>query len=144
MEESERAAGQMDKRPTAEPRIRRELREVARRFRNSPTRGEDQLWQALRNRKLDGWKFRRQHPIRQFIVDFYCPDAGLVVEIDGPIHKLQAEHDHDREEILSSTGLRVLRVKSEDVEANMNAVLEQIRTILSPSPPAPLPLAGEG
>ncbi len=134
----------MEKRPTAEPRIRRELREVARRFRNSPTRGEAQLWQALRNRRLDGKKFRRQHPIRQFIVDFYCADSHLVVEVDGPIHKGRSEQDGEREEVVKSTGVRILRVKSEDVETDLSAVLEQIRGALSPSPPAPLPRAGEG
>jgi very-short-patch-repair endonuclease len=106
--------------------IRRKMVEIAREFRKEPTKGEKILWNALRGKKLDGIKFRRQQPIGYFVVDFYSSAYRLVVEIDGPIHELQNEADHARQEILETLGLVVLRIKSETVEKNLPMALALI------------------
>ena len=84
------------------------------------------LWQHLRTNRLGGWHFRRQQVIDGFIVDFYCHKAGLVVELDGSIHDGQTEYDVDRDQALESRGLRVLRIKNEDVHQDMELVLARI------------------
>ncbi len=108
--------------------IKRKTVETARQFRKEPTRSEHILWQALRGKKLDGIKFRRQQPIGTFIVDFYNSAYRLVVEVDGSIHDEQVELDHARQEVLEQLGLNVLRVKAEDVEKNLPSVLAAIRS----------------
>ena len=76
----------------------KELIELAKEFRKKPTEAEEVLWNALRNNHFSGIKFRRQHPVKWFIVDFYCHEAKLVIEVDGGIHLAfpQAEHDESR------------------------------------------------
>ncbi|MEX0785433.1 MAG: endonuclease domain-containing protein, partial [Dehalococcoidia bacterium] len=85
------------------------------------------LWQALRNRQLRGRKFRRQHLIGSFIVDFYCADERLVVEVDGLIHEFQRDADRRRQQLLEAAGLRVLRIDTAEVESNLHAVLDTMR-----------------
>src|SRR5512145_348958 len=89
------------------PEIRRKMVEIAREFRKEPTEGEKILWGALRGKKLDGIKFRRQQPIGYFVVDFYNSNYRLVVEVDGEIHDQQIEADKARQEILEALGLTV-------------------------------------
>lgn len=101
--------------------------EIARELRREPTPSEALLWDVLRSRKLGGYKFRRQQPIGSFVVDFYCDEAGLIVEIDGPIHLGKRAADRGRQQILEALGLRVLRIDAEQVEKNMNAVAESVR-----------------
>ncbi len=132
--------GQFDVRPE----VRRRLAEAARTLRKQGTPSESLLWKALRNRKLGGRKFRRQHPVGPFVVDFYCHQERLVIEVDGPVHRRQAAADRERQQLLEASGLRVVRVRSEDVETDIEGVLNRIRRELGPSPPAPLPRAGEG
>lgn len=122
-------------------RTPKEKIELARRFRKNPTASEAILWEALRNRKLAGYKFRRQHPIQGFIVDFYCHEARLVVEVDGPIHEEQREYDQARQAIIEAEGNRFHRIPSEAVEQMLPRVLANLtKTIPTPIPP----LAGEG
>lgn len=109
------------------PEIHRKMVEVAREFRKTPTKGEKILWEALRGRKLDGIKFRRQQPVAYFVVDFYNSVYRLVVEVDGPVHENQKEADLVRQEILEVLGLAVLRIKSEIVEKNLPVALDMIR-----------------
>ena len=109
------------------PEIRRKMIEIAREFRKAPTKGEKILWGALRGKKLDGIKFRRQQPIGYFVVDFYNSVHRLVVEVDGPVHESQKEADNARQEILEELGLGVLRIKSEIIEKNLPAALALIR-----------------
>ena len=87
------------------------------------TKEEKLLWKKLRARRFLGLKFLRQHPIiyqlynnrpYYFIADFYCAEKKLVIEVDGKIHDFQKEYDQHRDEILSSLGLRVLRIKNEE------------------------------
>src|ERR1700682_1407659 len=86
-----------------------EQKPLRRGMRKKPTPTEDALWQRLRNRQLAGAKFRRQHPVDHFIVDFYCAEAALAVELDGAIHEHTREGDALRQAYLESLGLRFLR-----------------------------------
>ena len=125
------------------PELAARMTEVARKLRREATRSEDILWQALRNRQLDGYRFRRQEAVGAFVLDFYCPQARLAVEIDGSIHDLpdQQQADAERQRLVESLGIRFVRVMAEDVEQNLPAVLDKIRTALLPSPRAAV---GEG
>src|SRR5688572_3082540 len=87
------------------PEIQRRMIEIARQFRKEPTKSENILWQALRGKKLDGHKFRRQQPIGNFIVDFYNSPYRLIVEVDGSVHDNQVELDQARQEVLEQLGL---------------------------------------
>ena len=99
-------------------------------LRRKQTRAEERLWKILRSHKLDGLKFRRQHPINRFIADFYCHELKLIIEVDGSIHLLEEikEYDNMREEKLKSLGLTVIRFTNEQVftepEVILNCVLE--------------------
>jgi len=110
-------------------------------MRRRPTATEEILWLHLRNGRLDGFKFRRQHAIGQFIVDFYCSGARLVVEIDGLIHRGRVSADAARQLFLEAKGLSVLRLSAGEVESQPDAAVQRIRRRLLSSPS---PDAGEG
>ena len=103
-----------------------EILERARILRKNTTCSENILWQRIRKKRLSGKIFRRQHPISQFIADFYCHEAKLVIEIDGSIHDNQEnkENDENRTFELEKLGLKVIRFKNEEIESNINKVLE--------------------
>jgi len=130
------------------PEIRRRMVEVAREFRKEPTKSEAILWEALRGKKLDGIKFRRQQPVGYFVVDFYNSVYRLVVEVDGPIHDNQIDADRARQDILEMLGLNVLRIKSETVDKNLPRALDEIRVKIEElkikANESPSPLLGEG
>lgn len=107
------------------------LFEYARDLRKNETSAEDLLWRNLRNRKLDGLKFRRQHPLDKFIADFYCHEKGLVIEVDGSVHDSRdaKESDGGRTYELYEFGVTVLRFRNEEVLKEMNLVLKKIREI---------------
>ncbi len=107
----------------------REIRDRARQFRRSTTPAEQRLWAHLRNRKLTGLKIRRQHPIGRFVVDFYCAEHRLVIEVDGSIHDTQEAKDRARTEWLESHGYQVLRFNNEQVEKQMTSVLCEIAQV---------------
>jgi very-short-patch-repair endonuclease len=96
--------------------------------RKRPTISEAQMWHELRNYKLGGLKFRRQHLIDPFIVDFYCSEKKLAVEVDGDAHAIDAAriHDAQREAWLRDHGIRVLRFSHDRVIHDMDAVLAEI------------------
>ncbi|WP_299412142.1 DUF559 domain-containing protein [Acaryochloris sp. IP29b_bin.148] len=100
---------------------------AARRLRLNLTPAEKKLWKALQKRQLNGLKFRCQHPIGSFIVDFYCPQCRLVIELDGDIHDQQVEYDEARTEQLNQLGYRVIRFRNPDVMQHLDHVLQQIR-----------------
>ena len=100
---------------------------AAREMRQFPTRAEALLWEELRRKQLAGYKFRRQHIIYLFIVDFYCPKAKLIIEIDGEIHLTQTDYDQFREDTLTAMGYMVLRFSNEQVMGEMSKVLDEIR-----------------
>ena len=103
----------------------------ARELRQNMTPAGKILWQALRANRLDGIHFRRQQVIAGFIVDFYCHAASLVIELDGGIHLQQAESDHQRQQILTERGFRVLRFQNEQIFNDLDGVLAQIRLACS-------------
>jgi very-short-patch-repair endonuclease len=103
-----------------------EVASAAQRLRKQMTPAEACLWQALRNYQLEGLKFRRQHPLAGFVLDFYCPALRLVIEVDGEIHQQQHEADTARTEKLQHLGCTVLRFSNDDVLANLNTVLTEI------------------
>ncbi|HMB22146.1 MAG TPA: endonuclease domain-containing protein [Anaerolineales bacterium] len=99
----------------------------AREMRHSQTAAESTLWRVLRNRQA-GFKFRRQHPIYRFIIDFYCAKAKLLIEVDGESHLEpdQKEYDQLRTEYLEELGYKVIRFTNNDVRYNINAVANKI------------------
>ncbi|MCS7032193.1 MAG: endonuclease domain-containing protein, partial [Gloeomargarita sp. SKYG116] len=116
------------------------MKEVARQFRKEPTTSEAILWEALRGRKLNGRKFKRQQPLGPFIVDFFCAAERLIVEIDGSIHQNQREADQQRQQLLESLGLRFVRLSSQLVENDLPTALSQISAaFLPPSLPPSSP-----
>ena len=120
----------------ARPRIRgvsRPVQRAAQDLRLAMTPAEERLWEALRGRRLRGRRFRAQHPLGPFILDFCCPAERLVVELDGGIHEAvaQAAHDAARTAHLEAHGYRVLRFRNEEVLADLPAVLQRIGAALA-------------
>jgi very-short-patch-repair endonuclease len=113
--------------------------ENARFLKKVMTNSELILWKELRGRKLKGYKFRRQHPIASYVVDFYCHECKLIIEVDGKIHSVDdnTEYDNARTIELESLGLRVIRFTNAEVEENISKMLSKILVNLT-SPPAPL------
>ncbi len=114
------------------PDLWEKLKPLARQMRKEPTPAEAKLWQCLRGKKVLGFKFRRQHAIERFIVDFYCRKAKLIVEVDGPIHQYTVKEDAARQEFLVSKGLAILRFRNEEVLGDCDDVLERIEAVLRP------------
>ena len=115
------------------------LKATARRLRKLQTKSEKLLWQALRNRKLDGLKFLRQHLIGHSIVDFYCHENRLVIEIDGSIHLNTDVKDRDkiRQKMIEDYGIRFFRCTANEVESNLEGVLAGIMKTVAPTAPIP-------
>ena len=114
----------------AVPSMWEELQPQALRMRREPTLAERCLWQEVRNGRILGFRFRRQHPVGRFIVDFYCVRAGLVVEVDGPVHDGQQDVDRERDTYLESMGLRVLRFTNDEVLNRTAQVVARIEQAL--------------
>jgi very-short-patch-repair endonuclease len=112
---------------TAKPDIFSKAKEL----RKSMTIAEEILWKHLRNNKLEGLKFRRQHPLDIFIADFYCHQKKLVIELDGGIHDIleQKEYDQGRTFELEEKGFKILRFRNEEVINNLEDVLSRIKNI---------------
>jgi len=116
-------------------------------LRKSMTDAERVLWYNLRDRRLGGWKFRRQHAVGPFIVDFVCLEKKLVIEVDGGQHAEMIVQDDNRTEYLSKSGYRVVRFWNNQVLQETEAVLQVILDEVSeeaPSHPDPLPQGEEG
>jgi len=108
---------------------------LARELRRNQTDAEKILWQRLRANRLDGWHFRRQQVIAGLIVDFYCHKDGLVIELDGEIHTRQVEYDQERDGILASLGLKIIRFPNRAVETDIDEVMEVILRACKDSQP---------
>lgn len=113
-------------------KIKPEKLQRARELRHEMTPAEKVLWQELRGNKL-GFHFRRQQIIAGFIVDFYCHAAGLVIEVDGDIHKERQDFDANRDKVLQELGLSVIHVKNDDVLNNLPQVLRKVSDFLQES-----------
>jgi very-short-patch-repair endonuclease len=107
----------------------------ARNLRKNATDAEQHLWWSLRRQQLDGLRFRRQTPIGPYIVDFFCPGAKLIVELDGGQHSQRTDYDYDRTRWLEQRGYRVLRFWNNEALANTEGVLDEIRQAASDAPP---------
>jgi very-short-patch-repair endonuclease len=111
-------------------------------LRRNATSAERTLWYHLRNRNLEGYKFRRHHAIASYVVDFFCEDARLVIELDGFQHEAPdgIRRDAERTAHLEALGLRVLRFRNDALAGDLGGVLDAIRKALTETPhPNPLP-----
>ena len=115
------------KKSYTDPSLWPRLKERAKEFRSKPTEAESILWERIKGKKLKGSKFRRQHPIKRFIVDFCCSTANLVVELDGEIHRGKEAEDAAREEVIEALGYKVIRFSNSQVTDDIESVLEEIQ-----------------
>jgi len=116
------------------------LTPYARKLRRASTKAERKLWQALRNRQIEGCKFRRQQPIDSYIVDFVCFDNKLVIELDGGQHAANRVEDQVRDRFFNLNGFKVLRFWNNEVFENLEGVLAVIRRACLDDPsPSPSP-----
>jgi very-short-patch-repair endonuclease len=117
----------------------------ARQLRSTATDAEIRLWSRLRRKQLNGFRFRRQHPIGAYIVDFFCPEAKLIVEVDGGQHNVEEEKDEKRTSWLEERGYRVIRFWNNDVLSNPMAWCLRCSKSCAVATPLPtLPLKGGG
>ena len=119
-------------------------RQRAKFLRRAATAPEKALWTMLRDRQLGGFKFRRQHPIEPYVVDFYCARARLVVELDGESHDGRREFDERRSSFLRRLGLHVIRFSNDDVleypDVVAEVILQHVSRLVPPSAvPGPSP-----
>jgi very-short-patch-repair endonuclease len=112
-----------------------DILKFARELRGSHTDAENLLWMFLRDRRFCGFKFRRQHPVSGYILDFYCHECKLAVELDGGGHAAeeQVTYDNERTKELERAGIKVLRFWNDDVLRNTEMVLEALHGALDPS-----------
>ena len=91
------------------------------------------MWDAVRGRRLDGFKVRRQHPLENVVVDFYVPEVRLIIELDGTVHDVpeQIEKDRRRETMLRGRGYHIVRVRDEEVVNNLPAVLGRLALLMT-------------
>jgi len=123
---------------------RHQMHQIAQKLRSQPTDAEAKLWYLLQSRNLRGYKFRRQHSIGRYVVDFYCPERKLIIEIDGGQHADQVEQDESRTADLNRMGYLVLRFWNNEVLGQTEAVAQVIMNNLEqPLTPALSPLEGE-
>ncbi len=104
--------------------------ERARQLRANATEAEVRLWSRIRRKQLEGFRFRRQHPLGRYIVDFFCPEARLIVEVDGGQHGVENVRDAIRTERLEKRGYSVIRFWNKDVLAQAEDVLASILVAL--------------
>ena len=128
-----------------------DIRTWAREMRSRMTDAEAMLWMMLRNRRIAGAKFRRQHPVGRYILDYYCVENKLAIELDGGQHGVALDYDQRRDSWLRTQGIQVLRFWNNQMLIETEAVMEAIyQAIIATSPPpqadilSPLPQAGEG
>ncbi len=122
----------------ADPFTYRILKEYSKNMRNNPTKSESIIWELLKDKKLEGFKFRRQHIIGQFIVDFVCLKQNLIIELDGLIHQLPENKisDEQRTQWFNNEGFKVIRFTNNEVESNPDQILDKILTELKKAPPS--------
>ena len=101
-------------------------------LRERATKAEEIMWLELRNNKLEGYKFRRQHPLNIYIADFYCHKLKLVIEIDGGYHQTyeQKELDAERTSAIEFQGLKVIRFTNEEVILNVSSIINKIKEFI--------------
>lgn len=102
------------------------------------------LWSELKNKRLDGYKFRRQYSIENYVVDFYCPELKLAIEVDGQSHYIDGatRHDKKRQDIIESFGINILRFTNREVYENIEGVLIKLKQHIGKKPPLTPPCQG--
>ncbi len=119
------------------------LKDLARELRNNSTLSEVLLWRHLKGRQMLGYDFDRQKPIDNFIVDFFCNELMLAIEIDGETHNYKVSRDRERQKRLEGLGVWFLRFTDEEVKQNIEGVVAEIeRWIRGNRQPTPAPLPG--
>ena len=133
-------AGRGEKHAWAPTPVPPALLQAARDLRQHMTDAEQRLWHCLRGKQLDGFRFRKQHPIARFVLDFYCSAAKLAIEIDGGQHNTAPERasDEERTRYLKARGIRVLRFWNHEVLQELPGVLERIWEALHLPPSQPV------
>lgn len=111
---------------------KKELKETRRHLRKNQTYTEKIVWLYLRNRQMDGYKFRRQYSVDKFVINFYCPKLKLAIEIDGSIHNEpgQKEYDAKRQEYLENFGIKFLRLTNGEIDGNPNKAFMKIENFI--------------
>ena len=104
--------------------------EIAFKLRKNITPSEELLWNKLKGKQVLGVRFRRQHPISKYIVDFYCHAAKLVVELDGKIHLAKKESDRERTKEIEDLGLRIIRFSNKEVEGSIDNLVSKITSVV--------------
>lgn len=99
----------------------------ARQLRRTKTVPERNLWSRLRNRQLGNLKFRRQHPVQGYVLDFYCAERHIAVELDGPSHSTDDVYDAERTDTLAAEGIKIVRYTNRELEANIESVFADLR-----------------
>ncbi len=124
---------------TASHKISKEIQNNAIELRNNATKQEKKLWQYLNKSQL-GYKFRRQQPIDRYIVDFFCSELRLIIELDGGHHNEEKNKDYDKErtKFLNKLGYKVIRIWNNDIDKNIEGVIEYIKRNLTPPPSSAL------
>ncbi len=144
-----RGQGEGEKQFKYNPPLPEELKARIRELRKNATDPEKLMWSLLRNRAVHDAKFRRQHPVASYVLDFYCNEAKLAIELDGSQHNEdeQIKYDEERTKILEEQGIKVIRFWNSEItnktEEVLNVIWDELVERLAPSPLAPLP-AGEG
>jgi very-short-patch-repair endonuclease len=111
----------------------RELVRRARILRSNMTRAEIILWSRLRSKKINGYKFRRQQPLLDYVVDFYCDELKLIIEVDGEIHSQneKPKYDFRRGNILKINGYHIIRISNLEIETEINSAINKIISFIS-------------
>jgi very-short-patch-repair endonuclease len=117
----------------------RTVEQAARTMRREPTAAEQALWGALQKKQVAGLKFRQQHPVGRFVLDFYCASCKLAVEVDGDVHDEQTERDAERTKVLERYGYYVLRFRNEQVLNELPEVVQEIAAVAASRSRAPEP-----
>ena len=109
------------------------LKEIRKELRNNTTSAEGELWKFIKGGQLQGRKFRRQHSIGNFVLDFYCPSERLAIELDGQVHysAIADNLDQERDQTLQVFGIKILRFENKDVFQNLDVVLQEISSHFS-------------
>ena len=120
------------------------LKDRARYMRKNMTHAERLFWNAVRNRQFQGLKFLRQKPLLGYIVDFYCAELRLVIEIDGSVHNTSKEYDENRTSDLQLFGIRIIRYTNDQVEYDLKSVLNHLAHTIKNNPGSIAPFPAKG
>jgi len=106
-------------------------KKFARTLRKEQTKYEKVVWELIRNRKFENLKFRRQHVIEGFVLDFYCSELKFGIEVDGGIHYKRRSYDKIRQDIFESKGITLLRITNKEISQNKRLILNKIKKVIA-------------